>query len=177
LLGIGIWLTLHDAFSKDDDLTVVVGEILVDNGFSCFLIAIWQLTNSQELAYRKYKWWGLFASLTLFFSGLSILFFISEETPTWTEIFAGLALGQSIGPMITTVLLLEPKEKETLAMPYVNNFVQYVAQACEEKGKPFTIIVPMDEYPGLCSELNARMKAYKASGKYVSLQCRVCSHS
>ena len=49
--------------------------------------------------------------------------------------FAGIGSGLSFGPMLTTVLMLEPKEKETLAMPYVNNFVRMVCgfTACSDR--------------------------------------------
>lgn len=138
---------------------------MFDNGFACLIVAIWQLLNSQELAYRKYKWWGLSASLTLLFSGLLLQILSADDGDfDWSDTLGNLALGQSIGPFITTVLLLEPKEKETLADPYVKNYLQYIADSSADS--LIVVLVPKVEYAPVTAQINERIKSYKQLSKF-----------
>lgn len=171
--GLGLGLTIHSELKKGEDSDVfdTIGSLVTEGGFSCILVAIWQLMNSQEYAYRASKWFGLVASIALFIVGLLLQFLLGKEPPGLESILGTLMLSQAIGPAITTLLLLEPKEKETLAMPYVNNFCKFVAEELAKKDHILIIVVP--SHFSLCSAIHDRLKQYKDHGFFgeEQLQC------
>jgi hypothetical protein len=157
--AIGLTLTvIHVYDSNDEDLKRTLGDLLTDAGLGSLLIAVWQLISSQELAYRKHKWFGVAVSCILFVSGV-VLTFISDDNPSSTEFFGNIFLSLGLGPALTTLLLLDPKEKETLAMPYVRNFVLNVSKSLAAKNKQFHLMVPV--FPSVCANLKTRLRAYK----------------
>jgi hypothetical protein len=108
---------------------------LRDAGIGTFWTALWQLFNSKEFAYRKRKWIGFGVSVSMFFVAI-ILYSASSSSIILMDVFGGAFLSQGFGPIVTLLFLLEPEEKETLAMPYVNNFVKWASDELAKNNDP-----------------------------------------
>lgn len=149
----------HDAASSD--LASLLGDLLFSSGLGAVFVGVWQLLASRELAYRKQKVVGFSVAVAMTVVGAALQLGVSGDPPAAKKFVGAALLGLSLGPMVTTLLLLEPKEKETLAMPYINNFVRFVAG--ELRPRPFFLLVPASV--SLCEHIQQRLKSYKELGK------------
>ncbi len=138
--------------------------MFVDAGIAITLMGVWQIYSSQDVCFRKYQWLGMVVAIALIITGAFLSVFWSTDAASPAMFISRVLLGVGLTPFITTVLLLEAKEKETLAMPYVNNFVKDIAASLESRDLDFYLVVPRT-LPAAAS-IKARLQAYKQFGKF-----------
>jgi len=172
VVGLSLLLT----FTKSAAMSQTIGTLLFDAGLGSIFVALWQIFSSQELAYRRKKLLGFSLSVLMIIVGLILIFGFGNDPPGMDTFIPEILLALSLGPCLTTLLLLEPKEKETMAMPYVNNFVKMVSKGLDGKdpqycGYSFVILVPTTATA--CENLHQRAKDYKTHNCYTEtgLEC------
>lgn len=140
----------------------LLGELFLQNGIGLIIVSSWQIISSSEIAKRKQKWLGFVLSVAMAILGAFFLIFFAKDRAPFHAITSGLLLSMVAGPLFATILLLDPKEKETLALPYLDNFVSFVADVLDtEYHASFHILVPSIKAYAACAAINDRTKQYK----------------